>query len=261
MARTRGVLRGCAAATKFELRTIAPSPAFAPFVEHHWALTWDLDEPFEQEVVPHPNVLPVFEATGAHVTGVMRGRFARTIHGRGRVLGVRFHPGGYRPWWGAAVSTLTDRVVPFDGGGDVLTHAGPVARARAAEAVLLPLLPAPDPTVDLVRAMCDRIRTDLALTRVDRLAAGFGTTARTVQRLFRDYVGVGPKWVIRRHRAHEAAARAEAGEDVDWSALAAELGYSDQAHLVREFTSAVGTSPARHARAAGQAPRWGTRGP
>ena len=245
---TRGVLGRRTAATKFELRTVPPSPAFAPFVEYHWALTWDLEEPFEQRVVPHPNVHLVFEAGGAAVHGVVLGRFARTIDGRGRVLGVRFHPGGYRPWLGAPVATLTDRAVPFPGGHEVLTHADPVARARAAEAVLLPLLPAPDPTVELVRALADRIAADRTLTRVDALAAEFGTTARAVQRLFREYVGVGPKWVIRRHRAHEAALRAEDGEDVDWSALAAELGYSDQAHLVREFTTAVGTSPARHAR-------------
>jgi len=245
---TRGVLGRRTAATRFDLRTVPPAPALAPFVEHHWALTWDLDEPFEQRVLPHPNVHLVFEACGAAVHGVVRGRFARTIDGRGRVLGVRFHPGGYRPWLGRAVSTLTDRSVPFAGGHDVLAHADPVARARAAEAALLPLLPAPDPTVGLVRALCDRVRDDRTLTGVDLLAAEFGTTARTVQRLFREYVGVGPKWVIRRHRAHEAAVRAEDGEDGDWSALAAELGYSDQAHLIREFTTAVGTPPARHAR-------------
>jgi AraC-like DNA-binding protein len=33
---------------------------------------------------------------------------------------------------------------------------------------------------------------------------------------------------------------------VDWSSLAAELGYYDQAHLIRDFTAAVGEPPGRY---------------
>ncbi|MFI9589448.1 helix-turn-helix domain-containing protein [Nonomuraea sp. NPDC052265] len=67
-----------------------------------------------------------------------------------------------------------------------------------------------------------------------------------MQRLFRDYVGIGPKWVIRRFRLHEAAERVHQG--LDLATLAAELGYTDQAHLTRDFTAAVGMPPAAYAR-------------
>ncbi|MGH3243290.1 MAG: helix-turn-helix domain-containing protein, partial [Spirillospora sp.] len=73
---------------------------------------------------------------------------------------------------------------------------------------------------------------------------------RGLQRLFHEYVGIGPKWVIRRYRMLEAAGRAEAGARVGWADLAAELGYTDQAHFTRDFTAAVGTPPARYAREA-----------
>jgi AraC-like DNA-binding protein len=32
---------------------------------------------------------------------------------------------------------------------------------------------------------------------------------------------------------------------VDWAALAADLGYADQAHLTRDFTAALGMPPSR----------------
>jgi AraC-like DNA-binding protein len=67
--------------------------------------------------------------------------------------------------------------------------------------------------------------------------------------LFGDYVGVSPKWVMRRARLHEAALRADGGEPVDWAALAADLGYADQAHLTREFTATIGVPPSRYAAA------------
>jgi AraC-like DNA-binding protein len=72
-------------------------------------------------------------------------------------------------------------------------------------------------------------------------------TVRALQRLFAAYVGVGPKWIILRYRIHEALSRAEAAGPVDWAALAADLGYADQAHLVRDFTATVGVPPTTYA--------------
>jgi AraC-like DNA-binding protein len=53
---------------------------------------------------------------------------------------------------------------------------------------------------------------------VDQPATEFGVGVRRLQRLFRDHVGAGPKWVIRRYRLHEAAARAADGPGWTWSA-------------------------------------------
>jgi AraC-like DNA-binding protein len=72
---------------------------------------------------------------------------------------------------------------------------------------------------------------------------------RSLQRLCAEWVGVGPTWLVRCARLHEAADRA-AGGRVDWAALAAELGYADQSHLVRDFARVIGEPPARYARAA-----------
>jgi AraC-like DNA-binding protein len=65
--------------------------------------------------------------------------------------------------------------------------------------------------------------------------------------LFAEYVGIGPKWVIRRYRLHEVTERLAAGGRVDWAALAADLGYADQAHLVRDFKQMFGEPPTRYA--------------
>ena len=62
---------------------------------------------------------------------------------------------------------------------------------------------------------------------------------------------MSPKWVIRRYRLHEALERVNAGHRVDWAALAAELGYFDQAHFIRDFKALVGRTPAEYGREAG----------
>ena len=84
------------------------------FVDYYWILRWDLrgQPPHEQTILPHPNVNLGFEASGAGMFGVDRRLFTRSISGLGQALGVRFLAGGFRPFWQAPISQLTDRVVP-----------------------------------------------------------------------------------------------------------------------------------------------------
>jgi AraC-like DNA-binding protein len=118
-----------------------------------------------------------------------------------------------------------------------------------AESLLHSVLPERDPLAEQAAALVSRITGDPGLRRVDQLSVSSGLTVRTLQRLFADYVGVSPKWVMRRARLHEAAERADSGEPVDWAALASDLGYADQAHLTRDFTVTIGVPPARYAAA------------
>ena len=77
-------------------------------------------------------------------------------------------------------------------------------------------------------------------TTVAELADRFAVSQRTLQRAFADCVGVGPKWVLQRYRMHEAAERIAAGEPPDAAALAFDLGYFDQSHFIRDFTTQIG---------------------
>ena len=260
----RGVLRPDLAASVIRLDRHKPTDALAPFVDYYWIVRWDLrgQPPHEQTVLPHPNVHLVFEASGAGIFGVDRRLFTRSLSGLGLGFGVRFTAGGFRPFWQAPISQLTDRVVPaarlfgpraektrqaimddFASGGSDGVMIG------SAEALLLSVLPERDPLAEQAAALVSLITGDPGLRRVDQLAASSGMTPRTLQRLFADYVGVSPKWVMRRARLHEAAERAGSGEPVDWAALASDLGYADQAHLTRDFTVTIGVPPTRYAAA------------
>jgi AraC-like DNA-binding protein len=63
---------------------------------------------------------------------------------------------------------------------------------------------------------------------------------RSLQQLFSEYVGVSPKWVIRRFRLHEAADRLATGGSPTWPRWPSELGYFDQAHFTSDFRKLVG---------------------
>lgn len=256
-----GVLHPKNAATRFALTRHEPAADLAPFVDFYWVVRWDLtgQAPYDQAILPHPNVNLSFESGRpplAGVYGVDTRIFKRRLSGAGKALGIRFRPGGFRPFHSAPISTLNDRVVPASaifGPASAATLDGVMAAVddeamiACAARFLLAADPVPDPVTDEVAGIVARITADPALRRVGELVTAFGIPERRLQRMFAEYVGVSPKWVMRRARLHEAALRADQGERVDWATLAADLGYADQAHLTRDFTTTLGVPPTRYA--------------
>jgi AraC-like DNA-binding protein len=228
-------------------------------VAYLWAVTWDLDRPGPgtQPILSHPCVHLTLTAEWARVTGVQRRLFQPDIAGQGWVIGARFRPGGFRPFLRGPVATITERMIALSEilparssslHAAVRAAADGEARARIVADALTEMVDQDAwPIVAEANAAVDLIAASHDLVDVDAVATKLGTHRRSLQRLFAEYVGVGPKWVIRRYRLQQVAAEAAAGRDIDWVGLAVRLGYSDQAHLVRDFTATVGQSPARYA--------------
>ncbi|MCE7000145.1 helix-turn-helix domain-containing protein [Saccharothrix sp. S26] len=221
-----------------------PSPDLAAHVARYWVVEWTYDRPYRQLVVPYPNVHLTFGDRGAVVSGVSSGHVVKELDGTGRVFGVAFRPGAFRPFLGAPVQSLTDRAVPA---ATIFDHLPAHADLATVEDALRRHLPEPDPRARQAVEVVDRIADDPLMTRVDVLAREVGGSVRQLQRLFAEHVGVGPKWVIRRYRLREVTERMAAGGAIDWAELAADLGYADQPHFVRDFTAMVGETPTKYA--------------
>ncbi|XRQ16101.1 helix-turn-helix domain-containing protein [Actinomadura welshii] len=267
---TRGILHARTGMERFRVERTAPPPALAPFVDFFWVLRWDLRgrTPHRQRLLTMPSVHMTFTsfltggATRARIVGVVRDEFVEEIADEGHVVGVGFRPGGFRPFLGGGVpvSAFTGRFAGVDEvfgeeglavAGEIFAAPGPDEGLALLREFLAGRRPEPDPSAERAAAIVERIAASPGLLRVDDLAGEVGLSTRGLQRLFHEYVGAGPKWVLRRFRMQEAHERAASGADVDWARVAAELGYADQAHFTRDFTAAVGTSPAKYAREAG----------
>jgi AraC-like DNA-binding protein len=258
---TLGILNPREGFERFQLQRHAPCPALAPFVERHWIIRWDLRDaaPFKQETLPHPCANMVFEGHMAAVHGVGLRRFVATLDGVGLVVATKFKPGGLAPFSAVPMNKLAgshaDLAAVFSVDQD---HAARLAAEVMAsrrdedaiqriEAFLIARDPVDDPQAALATRLVELARGYQEIKTVEELAASAAMTTRTLQRLFSRYVGVAPKWVIRRARVQEAAERVAHGERVDWAALALELGYFDQAHFVRDFKAQTGRTPAEYA--------------
>lgn len=250
----KGLVDPAGAAKRFRLATFAPGEALLPFVDYFWLVAWDLrnQAPQHQRVLPYPNAHLVFDAGQTAIHGVVRGAFVRKVEGAGRVLGVRFKPGGLRPFISQPLARLTGRTMAVDevlqlataeAEQRVLGQQGELAMVAAAESMLLAVLPAPDARALLAGQAVQAAALANGPLSAQALAAQVGIGERSLQRLFSEYVGVSPKWVIQRFRLQEATWRLAAPGPVDLAALAAELGFFDQAHFTRNFTQLVGQSP------------------
>ena len=244
-------------------------PAVAEFVERYWSVCWSTDAPARREVISHPafhlTVTTVTDVAGrsghAEVRGVITRTFAVDLQGRGRVVGVKFRPGGFTALTGRPAYAFTDRrvplvdLVPLDTVDRLLVQAtrdpdDPDATVAALEELITGLVPPRPPTAyPLLLAVVADMLADHTLIRVEDVAERHGLSVRALQRLFRRFVGVGPKWVLQRYRLHDAvtAIDTDPGVMADLAGLAASLGWSDQSHFTHDFTAAVGVSPHAYA--------------
>ncbi len=263
---TLGIVNPARARDRFALARVEPAPDLADLVDWHWVITWELPPgaAFTQTVMSHPVGHVVAEDAGFLAYAMPAGLFERTLAGSGGVVGTKLRPGGYRALLGLADAGERGAVGPA-------TFLGPTAARTAGEALAQASAGRADAAVEtitsLLRAAAERARTPrstAALTAlreafamiadavpgstVAALADRLGTTPRSLQRLFADWVGVSPKWVLQRHRVHLAAEMLGRDPALDLAGLAAAVGYYDQAHFTGDFVRAVGVAPGEYAR-------------
>ncbi|WP_246066914.1 helix-turn-helix domain-containing protein [Paenibacillus koleovorans] len=249
-------------ANRFRLVRYAPSEEIGFFVKHYWIVSWDLtaagDEPFLQEVVPNPCVNLVVERGKSAIFAPAKQRHAHYIEGKGTVFGVKFKPGGFYPFVKTAISGMAEHPLGlhevFGAEARETEHAflteanGDERMVELAEAMIRPKLPVPDENVTLINRIVDQVCEDRTLTKVDELCESFDLNKRKLQRLFEQYVGVSPKWMIRLYRIQNAAEAIDLGEEHDWLQLSLKLGYYDQAHFTKDFKLLVGKTPEEYGR-------------
>lgn len=254
--RARGILKPPPPDGKFRHVRQSPPPDLAAWIEHYWLVEWRLERPFLQETLPHPNFYLVFENRKSAVAGVSTSKFSRRLQGSSGVFGVKFKPGGIRPFLRAPAALLLNRIVPAKQvfGKDVLALDKTLISAawqedrmiEASNAFFRARLPRANATVELAARVVKQVLEDGEIKTVSDLAKATGIEQRRLQRIFNEYVGVPPKWVIRRFRLHELVDALHSGKEPDWAQLALDLGYFDQAHLINDFKSIVGYSPAQY---------------
>ena len=165
------------------------------------------------------------------------------------VVGIRFRSDAARAVLRVPLDELTDAVVPLRDVSPALAVAlergvravvSPEERVRAMAAALEAVSPLPPPPS--VRAATEQLETGVPFD-MRRLARSLGVTTRTLERRCRTEVGVPPAVLRRLARFRRAFRRLDRTPRGGWARVAAQTGYYDQAHMIRDFRSFAGIAP------------------
>jgi AraC-like DNA-binding protein len=239
----------------------APEAGTAGLVRRYWIPVWSLPPGTStvQRVLQYPVCVLVVSHEYSIMVGVDTGLGRQELTGDGWALGVMLQPAAGTMLLGGPVSQLTDKRMP-------LSDVPGVDGATVTEQIRSALRPAPsaEPAhqlaisvmeealrglgrVDeeglLVNRIVEHVEQRPEVQRVGQVCDEFGIGERALQRLTARRIGLSPKWLIQRRRLHEAAERLRTGDRVDLAAVAADLGYADQAHFTRDFRTVTGLTP------------------
>lgn len=241
-----------------------PAPAaVADLVRWFWIPEWRIapGRSSRQHLIAFPASNLVVEAESVFLSGPTTGRSHRDLTGTGWAVGALLRPAAVRRFT-EDPSAVRDTYRRLDLPAlhapvhEAMTAPGdrPERHGRAVDAFtawLTTAVPAPDREALLANEMADVIGTDPEVRTVEDAAARLCVSVRSLQRLARRHVGLTPSAMIRRRRLQEAAERLRADPGAGLADVAADLGYSDHAHLANEFRSVLGLTLGDYRRSSG----------
>jgi AraC-like DNA-binding protein len=203
-----------------------------------------------------PSGGPTFVATTGFLIGPHDRPLVNEPTGRTDCVGVVTTPIGCRAVFGVHPATLRGRVVDLLAAwpaatvlrNDLLgTEPGHTVLDRT-EAVLAAGLDESDRALD----RCAEVVAVLEATparAVGEIADDLGISHGYLDREFTRVVGMPPRALARVLRVRRLLEHIDVQDDVLWTQLAADLGWYDQSHLVRDVTRHTGVPPSAYVRA------------
>jgi AraC-like DNA-binding protein len=226
-------------------------PASAVLPDGHVELVFNLGDPVGLAGPAFSGLQP-----DRAVVGTLSKAVRLNYRGVVETLGIRFHPARGAGFLGKTATELAERILPLSEVCAKLDRAlaqllkdhrrvETDACRNALDHVLLDQVRHCLSVDDAVIAAIDRLTGSDVMPLVNELASASHISARQLQRRFRASVGMTPKRFVRVLRFARVWQLASMSPRSTWAGLAAEHGFADQAHLVREFR-AFGAEPPTH---------------
>lgn len=187
----------------------------------------------------------------AHVYGsVKKGTLVPFVLG-GLYFGVRFYPSAAESLLACPLDEFTEKAIPLS---DVVPRAREVmeqicrhgqfqSRVDLFRQFHQTMADQRDPVPRIVSYLLGEIHTSQGELRVHELEEKSGYSARHLENLFKRHVGMGPKFYSRVVRFQRALRSIKTEHPDDWSRIAEEAGYYDQAHFINEFRTFCTKTP------------------
>jgi AraC-like DNA-binding protein len=227
---------------------LSPAPALHPYVEGYWVRSGLYEPARKVRVMADACTKLIFELTpmpwgSCYVIGTQTSPIIVMLAGEVDRIGVRFRPGAASFFLEHSLDGLAGRLTALGQLGIAegeamlarLREAGSQEeRAKFLDQWLLSRLPGDDPERSDMETIMEVARLLRAGLAPPAIAAAANWSERRLQRVCRHRFGAPAASLHRLYRFDLLQARLR-GVPVELARLAAELGYSDQAHMARDF--------------------------
>jgi len=172
-----------------------------------------------------------------------------------RVIGIQFRPGGAFAFLNMPASEVANDTYSLDdlwpGEAvlirDALMNAASVdAMFRILERALLMRLRSSWRLHPAIAFAVGKLAMPAQNVRIGDLADRVGFSSRRFIELFREQTGLTPKSFQRVRRFQQVLQSLRIGAEENWTALACETGYYDQAHFIHDFKLFSGMTPGEY---------------
>lgn len=250
----RGVLYP-AQLPKFE--RILPPADLSDVVAWFWLVRWDISpgRVSRQQLLPFPLMNLVVQTDGVTLSGPATSASHRDLSGKGWAVAALLRPAA-TDCLEVSPAQLCDREVPFTAPdlwesihGIAGRGQGPAVNQACANEFgnwVSQTWATPETSGLLANTFVDYVGATTTAVSVEQVATELGLSVRSLQRLSLHYLGLPPLSVIRRYRLQEAAQRVRENPSTSIAQIAAELRYTDQAHLASDFRKVLGFSPSAY---------------
>ncbi len=250
-------------------KRIIPPADLEKIIDCYWIIENDDPTPYRQKIIPDGYCEIIFHYKDPYricltdaweqqskylVAGQISRHFLLENTGQSGIIGIKVKPTALTHLFGLTMDSLTDKVidVPVVLGTrlDALEQDLRHAHDHDGYVNLLndhfrKLLLAAGYKTSPVDQAVDLIFAHKGMIAVTDMVERIGIGERQLERLFKKYVGLSPKFFARIVRFSTIFQLIQQ-EDPGWAGLAYESGYYDQSHFIRNFKAFTGEDPSRY---------------
>lgn len=250
-------------------KRLAPDPGLEHLIECYWIVESQDPTPQQQKIIPDgfPEIIfhygdpyrinlgTAWELQSASLLGgQLRNYFYLENTGVSGIVGIKLKPTAVTHLFNISMDELTDKVVDL-----------PLVTGHSFQPIAAAIRPGIDHDT-IIRFINDHVKqlaekasyhanhADRAVTQiiekkgmitVAELIGTLGTSERNLERIFKKYIGLSPKFYTRIIRFNTIFQLIQEG-DPRWTSIAFDSGFYDQSHFIRNFKAFTGEDPTRY---------------
>jgi len=252
-----------------KFQRFTPAKILEPFIECFWVAESEDVIPVVQKIIPDGFPEVIFHCRDAYsiklhnkweiqaktlVAGQITKHFFLQNAGASAVAGIKFKPAALTHLFGFSMDTLTDRVLSFSElPGSGLHEWSKVTVGctlheqilSASENYLAARVSTMAAHTTIIDEAIDLIFESRGAIPIAEICKNLFITERQLQRLFKKYIGLSPKFYTRIIRFNNIFSLLQEGK-TSWLDITYHSGYFDQSHFIRDFKEFTGEDPSKY---------------